>query len=551
MRKYSIVPADVLIIGGGGAALRAAIAAKEEGAAVVMAVKGKLGACGSTSVAFAETTMITGSPLEEESGKEMYEDILKAGMGTVSPGLAEALVRDCGQRVKDLERYGLKMQRRVYSQLNVSGFAHSAPRTYIISSRMEHSIQEVLIKEIRNTDVAILEGVQIVRLLTERQQVVGAVGIKNDDSLLLFKAGAVVLACGGAHGIFPHHPSTGDMIGDSFAMCYYAGLPMVNMEFLQIGYMSAAPVKRILSAPVWRLNPRLVNRLGESVLEGYLPEGVTAREIFSIAEFPYTVRLDYKYLHQAVYGEWMKAGGGAQGVFLDVTGHSREEIRAQAPYTYEVFKTAGLDMAAERIPVAIGVQTFHGGCLIDENAETQLKRLYVCGEAAGGLMGAERPGGNALAECQVFGNIAGRNAAGSGRRASVLSDSRAVSLAEDMLDEAQSEAPVSFAACIRELRRLMAAGCLTIRNVQTLRGVIEGIDRLYSAGAPEHLSLKDRLSAANGLTAARLIAVSALAREDSRGGHFRSDFPVRRQEFDGSVSIQKIDGKMQVSFIKL
>ena len=132
-----------------------------------------------------------------------------------------------------------------------------------------------------------------------------------------------------------------------------------------------------------------------------------------------------------------------------------------------------------------------------------------------------------------------------------MSDSRAVSLAEDMLDEAQSEAPVSFAACIRELRRLMAAGCLTIRNAQTLRGVIEGIDRLYSAGAPEPLSLKDRLSAANGLTAARLIAVSALAREDSRGGHFRSDFPVRRQEFDGSVSIQKIDGKMQVSFIKL
>lgn len=214
MRNYSIVSADVLIIGGGGAASRAAIAAVDHGASVAMAVKGSYGMCGSTAVAFAETTMITGSPLDDETDQSLYDDTLKAGMGTVSPKLVEVLVRDCGDRVRDLQSYGLDLQRRVYTELSVSGFAHSTPRTYIVKTRMEHNVLAVLEEQVRKRPIRLCEQVQVARLIVEDGRAVGAVGFRQDGGIVLFRAGAVILAGGGAHGLFPHHPSTGEMIGD-------------------------------------------------------------------------------------------------------------------------------------------------------------------------------------------------------------------------------------------------------------------------------------------------------------------------------------------------
>ncbi len=549
MRNYEIVSADVLVIGGGGAASRAAISANDAGASVLMAVKGKYGFCGSTSIAFAESTMITGSPLDGESNQSLFDDTFRAGMGTISPELLEVLVRDCGERVDDLAKFGLQMSRKVYTDLSVSGFAHSTPRTYIVESRMERSVLEVLVREVRTRPIQICEQVQIVRLLTRDGQTVGAIGLRSDNGVVVFKAGSVILAGGGAHGLFPHHPSTGEMIGDSFAMCYHAGLTMVNMELVQIGYMSVAPVKRILSAPNWRLEPKLTNALGEPFLQKYLPENVTEDEIFRTAQFPYTTTASYRYLHQAIYTEITEGRGENDAIWFDVTYRGKEAILSQAPYTYAVMKSSGLDMSADKLPISIGVQTFHGGCLIDSASGSELNGLYVCGEAAGGLMGADRPGGNALAECQVFGHIAGLNAAASCKTSASDPDADLLRLAEQTLDAAEAETGASFSEIIQELRSIMFRSCLTIRDAEHLRSAIEKIDGLGRQKSSGARGLQDRISAANALTAAKLIAVSAIRREDSRGVHFRSDYPERLPKFDCSIAVRKQGDEMDV-FLK-
>lgn len=405
-------------------------------------------------------------------------------------------------------------------------------------------------QQVRRRPIRVVEQMQIVRLLVEDGRVVGALGFGRDHSPVLFRAGSVILAGGGAHGLFLHHPSTGEMIGDSYAMAYHAGARMVNMELLQIGPTGVGPIKRMLSGPVWRLKPVLTNAGGEEFLDKYLPEGVEADEIFRLAEFPYTVRTPVKYLNWAVYGEIMQGRGNQdRSVWLDVTRYSPDAIRAQAPFTYEVFKKAGLDMATDRLPFSIGVQTFHGGCLIRPDATTDLDGLYACGEAAGGLMAAERPGGNALAECQVFGHIAGQQAASACGRAAFVDEAGLQALARQEL--AQAQGCGSFASIAGALRTEMFESCLTIREESRLTEALSAIESLQIGPADDDAGPQDRLTSQNALTAGRLIAQSALLRRESRGCHCRRDYPAQNEAYDRPVVIQKKNGNMTFGLEKL
>jgi fumarate reductase (CoM/CoB) subunit A len=546
MRSYEIVTTDILVIGGGGAASRAAISASDAGADVVMSVKGKYGNCGSTSAAFAETTMITGAPLDDESNESLYSDTFAAGMDLISPELLRILVRDCGERVRDLEKFGLKLHRRVYDDIFSSGFAHSTPRTFIVESRLQHDILRVLVNQVRARPIKVLEQIQIARLLGSDGRLVGALGVDRDNRPVLFKSACVILAGGGAHGLYPHHPSTGDLIGDSFAMAYHAGLTMVNMDIIQMGPVGIRPIKRILSAPNWRLKPVLTNALGNEFLQKYLPNDVSADEIFRIAEFPYTVRTPTKHLNWAIFTEIMEGRGGeTHSIWFDLTRLGTAAIREQAPFTYDTFKQAGLDLAESKLPVSIGVQTFHGGCLINTRAATELNGLFACGEAAGGLMGAERPGGNALAECQVFGNIAGLESAASVGSVSMAGDDELCLIAEQVLDQTARETDASFAYAGKAIQELMFESCLTIRNKEKLTSTLNKLEELKTGSKKKSVGLRDQLSACNALTAAELIVRASLERRESRGCHYRSDYPNRDAAFDRPIVIRQQNGKMQ------
>ncbi len=546
MDSYEIATTDVLVIGGGGAASRAALSAADSGAAVMMAVKGKYGYCGSTSSAFAETTMITGAPLDDESNESLYTDTFEAGMDLISPDLLRVLVRDCGERVRDLEQYGLKLHRKVYDDIFASGFAHSTPRTFIVESRLQRDILMALAEQVRTRPITVMEQMHIVRLLVEDGKVVGALGVGRDDKPVLFKASCVILASGGAHGLYPHHPSTADLIGDSFAMAYQEGLKMANMDIIQMGPVGIRPITRILSAPNWRLKPVLTNAVGEEFLEKYLPAGVSADEIFRIAEFPYTVRTPMKYVNWGIFTEISEGRGGEErAVRFDVSRHGAAAIRERAPFTYDLYNGAGFDLATDKLPVSIGVQTFHGGCLIDARSATALGGLFACGEAAGGLMGAERPGGNALAECQVFGNIAGREAAARAGSAAKASDAALRSVGRRVLDQALAETEASFAASVPSIRGLLFDSCLTIRSEERLAAALGKLDALKKAKAP-NAGLRDRLSAANAFIAAELIMRASLERRESRGCHCRSDYPDRDPAYNRPVVITRGDGGMRV-----
>ena len=550
--RYDICDVDALVVGGGGAGTRAAISAHDAGANVALAVKGQLGHCGSTSAAFGETTMYAATPERGDSRDGFYNDTVKAGMGLIDERLVQVLVEEARPRLDDLVSYGVRFEYIPERDLFEAGFAHSFPRTYLVATRYEREILRRLVEQVRKRSIQVIEGMCIARLLVQDDEIVGAVGVNEDDRVTIFRTPAVILANGGAHELFLHHPSTCEMTGDSFAMAYDAGALLTNMEFVQMGPISAAPVKRILGAPVWRLKPVLRNVAQEEILERYLPEGVTEDELFRIAEFPYTVRTITRYMNWAIFREIIEGRGTAnRAVYLDFRHVTPEDMKARAPFTYQALKESGLDLLREQAELSIGVQCFHGGPIIDTRSQTTVPGLFACGEAAGGLMGPERPGGNALAECQVFGHRAGLNAA---RRAAAIKTRVGSAKLERLVHSLMPSVGTQrfdYAAVVRDVQETMFNHALTIRTEDGLARALRVIDGINETLRQSRASLKDSLVLHNMLTTARLILTAAIQRRESRGGHYREDFPEQKAEFDQNVLIRQKDGRMDVSLGKV
>ena len=549
--KYNIYDTDVLIVGGGGAGVRAAISAREEGANVVLAVKGSLGHCGSTSAAFGETTMYAATPEKGDSRDGFLKDTIKAGMNLIDEKLAKVLVEEAGYRMDDLVKYGVDFIYKKNRDLFESGFAHSYPRTYLLRTRYEREILNKLVNQVKNSSIKVMEGITIVKLIVKDNEIIGALGLDTGDNITIFRAPSVVLASGGAHELFPHHPSTKDMTGDGFAMAYDAGAILTNMEFIQMGPMTTFPKKYILSAPIWRLKPILSNERNERFLEKYLPEEVTVEEIYRIAEFPFTVRTITRYMDWAIFNEIVEGRGNEnKSVYLDLRHLSSEEIKRRAPYTYSALKRSGLDLTKEKVEISIGVQCFHGGPIINSDSQTTVIGLYACGEAAGGLMGPERPGGNALAECQVFGHRAGENAAKYAQNQEYkVTQSELEKQAQNLIPRMGSRV-LDYDKMVIGIQGLMFNQALTNRTEAGLVNGINKVDDFKDNLKKSKGSTKEMLELYNMLTTARLILEAALNRRESRGGHYREDFTEQKLEFDKNILISKKENVMKVQINK-
>ncbi len=276
-------------------------------------------------------------------------------------------------------------------------------------------IVRVLKGEILKRGVEVLEHTRVVELVRDGNgRVCGAYALSRQEPLFV-RAGAVILASGGAGRIFRHNVNPPTLEGDAWSMAYRAGARLINMEFFQVGpAVFNAPLKFIIHSHMWRLRPRLTNVLGEEFLPRYCPAGIDPAEVLDLKamSYPFSVRTDAKYLDIAIFKEVMAGRGTSSGaVFFDVTHVDRETLLARAPITYQTLLKAGIDLARDRIEVGLVVQNFNGGILIDADGFTGVEGLYAAGEATGGVHGADRPGGNNLIDTQVFGYRAGRAAA--------------------------------------------------------------------------------------------------------------------------------------------
>jgi len=532
MNDYEIIETDVLVIGGGGAGERAALISK-----------GKLGESGCTTRAVSELSAYSAAFGHSDPRDKPYfhfRDTVDQGMGLANQRLVRILAEDAPRRLVELEEMGARFKKRGDKFEQLLADASSLPRACNYGADTGREIASALKKEILKSQIRVVENVMIARLLTFGETVVGAAGIKLDTGeFVVFKAKSTVLAAGGAGQIYSLNAQSSDLTGDGFALAYRAGAELVNMEFIQIGPALVHPIKGyLLVTSFWKLNPRLYNKNGEEFLTKYLPSSLSLEELFTAKQFAFPFMFGYPamYLDIAMHAE-IKEGRGTEhgGVYLDVSHNSPEKIKNTVPVSYQWLKGRGIDITKEPIEIAPVVQCFIGGIKFNEKAETTIPGLFACGEVAGGAHGAARPGGNLLAISQVFGFIAGREAA---KRAlpieKIKVDDNQIQEERKRifrwLEKKKGEDPEEI---IQRIRKIMWRNVSVVRNEDGLESTLKELesikkDTLPHIGVFEKKDLAKAIVAENMVEVAHLVTYASLLRNESRGTLYREDFPFTR-----------------------
>ena len=596
--KLKPIQCDVLVIGGGGAGLRAAIEARErlKRGKVLIATKGTLGKSGVTATACSDrmafhATLPYTEPREPDNWKHHAEDIYRIG-GYVSDGnLASILAREAREAFEYLDRLGVPFVKKEdgrADQFFTDGSEYA--RACYTGPRTANHIEEALLRKISSMDIGIVNHCMMTKLITYRGRVIGAFGIdENEDKiekgLKVFAARTVVLATGGAGEVFGTHVFPICMTGDGYAMAYRAGAELVNMEFIQIG-LSSVKTRLACSGSMMRAIPRFLNDEGREFLSDYFPM-TPVKEVYNLvfekgASWPVSLEKRTHLIDVAVSKEMAKGSR----IFLDYRANPRDfrfqdlegawqeryqkevknkrgdaereesplrRLKEINPDSIEWLKEYGIDLrAGDRVEIAPSVQHFQGGVKIGEKANSSLPGLYAAGECAGGQHGANRPGGNALLDGQVFGRIAGREAA---LEAKSTKTGRKVS-------------PSQVESYLKELKRIDAGERATEARrvihsvasqfagvVRTEEGLREGskiLQRLKREGiSSDEKGLIFALETRNLLDVAEMIFRVCLLRRESRGPHLffnhledPSPLPSRDPLWRKYIVIQKKGDKM-------
>jgi succinate dehydrogenase / fumarate reductase flavoprotein subunit len=594
-----LITCDVLIIGSGGAGLRAAIEAKDtfrEGK-ILLVAKGTVGKSGVTATACSDRMAFHATlPYTEPGGADNWkyhaEDIYKIG-GCVSDGdLAVILAKEAKGAFEYLDRLGVPFVKKEdgrADQFITDGSEYA--RACYTGPRTANHIEEALLRKVISMDIHIIDHCMVTELIKDRGRVIGALGLDEREGelekrLKVFSSKTTVLATGGAGEVFGVHVFPIGMTGDGYAIAYRAGAELVNMEFIQIG-LSSIKTRLACSGSLMRAIPRFLNDRDEEFLQRYFPAGTPPSEIYNLvfekgASWPVSMEKKTHLIDVAVFKEMAKG----LRVFLDYSENPRDfkfrnlqtkwreryhqEIKIEIgkerrdespllrlkeinPDSIEWLKENGINLqAGERIEIAPAIQHFQGGVKIGEKGNTSLKGLYAAGECAGGQHGANRPGGNALLDGQVFGKISGHEAAVEAKtmgRRSVVSSNR---IKQYLTKSKKMDKGKKAQEVRREIQSVTSQFASVVRTQEGLKKGVRDLERLRKEGiALDQNGLIFALETENLLDVVEMILRSCLFRKESRGPHlffnrFEDHHPLPNQDpsWRRYVVIQDQSGKM-------
>lgn len=521
MRSDDVQTAHVLVIGSGGAGVRAAIEAAGYGETLLVSktLAGK-GGC---------TTMAEGgynAVLREQDSCEIhYEDTMKGGAYLNDPELVRILVEDAPKRIDDLLRWGAVFDVTDCCEVAQRPFGGQRfPRTCYAGDRTGHEMMTTLIDRLNTTDVRVENELTVISLLKDGSRVNGAVGLDLNGDMKILLADSVVLATGGGTKIFDISTNSSSGTGDGYAIGYRSGAELIDMEQVQFHPTGAVfPYDargRLVTEAVRGEGGILTNTLGERFMERYDAERMelSTRDVVA----------------RAIATEILE-GRGTQngGVYLDVTHLPRAQIEDRLPVMLEQFLKFGVDIRDEPMEVAPTAHHIMGGLRISPLGETTVTGLYACGEVSGGVHGANRLGGNALAETQVYGRRAGEAAGKAKERKRIADPGQIEDLQKWLAGFMTGE--VYPSSVIRSLRSAMWEGAGIFRNAPDLEktlGIISHL-RTFRMKAATMANLAECCIADNMLMTAALVVKGALLRKESRGAHVRHDII---QSWDGQDS---------------
>lgn len=537
----STIDTDVLVIGGGGAGARAALSAAESGARVVLALKGLLGTSGATAYRVASVggfQAATGIADAGDSPQQHFEDIVRAAQGMCDERLARIVATEAPAMLEDLVARGVELDTRHGQPVVSTGCFASRPRMYWILGH-GHSIVHVLKPAIAAAGVDVRERVIATSLLVTGGACAGATLLDRAGRLVAVRARATVLCTGGAARLFAPSIVPPEITGDGYALAYRAGAALANLEFIQCGFGVVQPVIYLLGPHLWRLAPEMRNAAGEAFLERYLPAGLTAEACATAraSHYPFSSRRPERFIDVAAHTEILRGRGtAAGGILLDFRGRrARLEtvppaVRLRWDYLCQKLGEHGVNPDTTPIEVSILGHAFNGGILIDERGRSSIEGLYAAGEAAAGPHGADRLGGNMLMTSQVFGRRAGR-AAAEAALAAPPRELHGAALDAEERRLAQTQGPANgprLPDLLGRLQRRMWTVTI-VRDAASLQACLDEIADIEAALPGARVAdAGDRrrmIELENLLLVGRLVATAALARCETRGSHYRADFP--------------------------
>ncbi|NOZ95405.1 MAG: fumarate reductase subunit A [Acidobacteria bacterium] len=535
-----VLETDVLVVGGGGAGARAAIEAARNRARVLIVVKGLYGRSGCTVMAEGGYNAAFGFA-EEDSPQLHFEDTVKGGRFLNDQRLVEILVKEAPERLIDLEWYGAAFDRLKTTLLSQRAFGgSSARRTCHKGDRTGHEMMNALKEESMRLCIDVLEEVMVTSLLTSGGAVCGATGYHIvTGQFLLIRAKAVVLATGGGSRIYPVTTNPFQKTGDGYALAYGAGAELMDMEMVQFHPTAMVYPKSarglLVTEAVRGEGGRLYNRKGERFMAAYDPERMelSTRDVVTRALF---TELEMGY------------GTPEGGVYLDVSHLPDSIIEGKLSMMVRQFSDAGVDIRREPMVISPSAHHFMGGVRIDENCETSVRNLFACGEVAGGVHGANRLGGNSLAETQVFGRRAGLAASARAR-------DRFLPVDMDRVEEeyrrvfrfTKGRGRTSVYSLRKSLEETMWKNAGIVRTGEGLRKALDDIRSIRKAlgkvrvepGRRYNLQLVHALELEGMLTTAEMMVRSALMRTESRGAHYRADYPAEDPAWVRNILVKK------------
>jgi fumarate reductase (CoM/CoB) subunit A len=513
MLADDMVDCHVLVIGSGGAGVRATIEASQYGKTVLIS-KTIVGKGGCTTMAEGGYNAVL---RDDDSCGIHFEDTLKGGAFLNDPELVNILVKEAPLRMGDLIKWGAVFDFTDEDEVAQRPFGGQRfPRTCYAGDRTGHEMMTTLVERLDSSNVTMFQEFTVIDLLKNGDVVIGALALDEKGGLMVIKADSTILATGGGTKVYDISTNSSSGTGDGFAIGYRAGAELIDMEMIQFHPTGAVfPYDargRLVTEAVRGEGGLLINTSGERFMKKYDPERMelSTRDVVSRA-----------IATEIQNGRGTKNGG----VYLDVTHLPREQIETRLPVMLEQFLKFGIDIRNQPMEVAPTAHHIMGGLRITTECQTTISGLFACGEVAGGVHGANRLGGNALADTQVFGKRAGEFAGKTGERMKKVNEIQ-IKQIQDLIDSFHngSETPARIRT---ELQKTMWQGAGIFRNEKDLNKTLEIVHELSNvrlkAKSPRNIA--ECFIVRNMCLTASLICRSALIRTESRGAHVRVDMP--------------------------
>ena len=540
-RNVKTARSDVLIIGGGGAGLRAAIEAREAGVAVRVVSKSRVGYGNNTYISMGTFAAATGWRDSNDNPDAHLRDSIISGRSINDQRLLKMVTQGAVGQIEFLQRCGVQFSERGGKIRVMHTPGHSYPRHVRGKDRSGRDFMIPLRAHAERIGVRFMDRVFITRLISSGGRIAGATGITHDGTFLTLAANCIVLATGGFARAYLHNNNAAGMTGDGHALAFELGVPLKDMEFVQFYPTALGGLGSRLfhyEAFIFQASAVLRNALGDDIIAKY--------------DLNDPMAMTRDRLTRAVMQEILEGRGVRGGVIVDLSTVPEKELTALR-HLLSAASTPG----EKEFIVSPTAHFCMGGITIDENAETIVPGLFAAGEICAGVHGANRLGGYALSEVFAMGGVAGMKAAQNAKESNQPDVPEKEVLKErDRLESLLSTERGDLRDLRRDLKELMWRKAGIIRNKEGLEGALARIEGLAASlqgvRGKDYRGLMKCLELENMLLLSEMVCRAALLRTESRGAHYRRDYPEEDNDrWLKNIQIRKLGSMMSLEAIQV